>query len=114
MDCPASHHRAQRRFTSVRIGGHASARRLRRRKGGFAERLPLDCTVLSTITRSKSAGLTALMSTAQSMVALSNWTALTNFVDDGRIDAHNNTAERALRGVAIGRKNYLHVGSDAG
>ena len=35
-------------------------------------------------------------------------------VDDGRIDAHNNTAERALRGVAIGRKNYLHVGSDAG
>jgi transposase len=46
--------------------------------------------------------------------SLSNWTALTNFVGDGRIDAHNNTAERALRGVAIGRKNYLHVGSDAG
>jgi len=46
--------------------------------------------------------------------SLSNWTALTNFVDDGRIDAHNNTAERALRGVAIGRKNHLHVGSDAG
>ena len=46
--------------------------------------------------------------------SLSNWTALTNFVDDGRIDAHNNTAERALRGVAIGRKNYLHLGSDAG
>ena len=33
--------------------------------------------------------------------SLSNWTALTNFVDDGRIDAHNNTAERALRGVAM-------------
>jgi len=46
--------------------------------------------------------------------SLSHWTALTNFVDDGRIDAHNNTAERALRGVAIGRKNYLHVGSDVG
>lgn len=46
--------------------------------------------------------------------ALGHWTALTNFVDDGRIDAHNNAAERALRGVAIGRKNYLHVGSDAG
>jgi transposase len=46
--------------------------------------------------------------------SLSNWTALTNFVHDGRIDAHNNTAERALRCVAIGRKNYLHVGSDAG
>lgn len=46
--------------------------------------------------------------------SLSNWTALTNFVGDGRIDAHNNTAERALRCVALGRKNYLHVGSDAG
>jgi transposase len=46
--------------------------------------------------------------------SLSNWTALTNFVQDGRIDAHNNTAERALRGVALGRKNYLHFGSDAG
>jgi hypothetical protein len=46
--------------------------------------------------------------------ALSNWTALTRFVDDGRIEAHNNAAERALRGVAPGRKNYLHVGSDVG
>ena len=46
--------------------------------------------------------------------ALSNWAALTRFVDDGRIEAHNNAAERALRGVAIGRKNYLHLGSDVG
>jgi transposase len=46
--------------------------------------------------------------------ALSNWTALTRFVDDGHIDAHNNAAERALRGVALGRKNYLHLGSDLG
>jgi transposase len=35
-------------------------------------------------------------------------------VHDGRIEAHNNIAERALRGVAIGRKNYLHLGSDGG
>jgi transposase len=46
--------------------------------------------------------------------ALSNWSALTRFVGDGRIEAHNNIAERALRGVAIGRKNYLHLGSDGG
>lgn len=46
--------------------------------------------------------------------SLSHWTALTRFVGDGRIEAHNNAAERALRGVAIGRKNYLHLGSDAG
>jgi transposase len=46
--------------------------------------------------------------------SLSNWTALTRFVEDGRIEAHNNAAERALRGVALGRKNYLHLGSDVG
>ena len=46
--------------------------------------------------------------------ALSNWTALTRFVDDGRIEAHNNAAERALRGVALGRKAWLFAGSDRG
>lgn len=46
--------------------------------------------------------------------AMSNWRALIRFVDDGRMEAHNNFAERALRGVAIGRKNYLHLGSDSG
>ena len=34
--------------------------------------------------------------------------------DDGRLALDNNPAERALRGVAIGRKNYLFAGSDAG
>ncbi len=46
--------------------------------------------------------------------SLNNWRALSRFVDDGRMEAHNNIAERALRGVAIGRKNYLHLGSDSG
>jgi len=46
--------------------------------------------------------------------SLSHWTTLTRFVEDGRIEAHNNAAERALRGVALGRNNYLHFGSDAG
>ena len=45
---------------------------------------------------------------------LSNWRALSRFAGDGRMEAHNNIAERALRGVAIGRKNYLHLGSDGG
>ena len=36
------------------------------------------------------------------------------FAGDGRIEAENNAAERALRAVAIGRKNFLHLGSDAG
>lgn len=45
---------------------------------------------------------------------LSRWRALTRFRDDGRIEIDNNAAERALRVVALGRKNYLFCGSDAG
>ena len=40
--------------------------------------------------------------------------ALTRYLDDGRIEIDNNAAERALRGVSLGRKNYLFMGSDAG
>jgi hypothetical protein len=39
---------------------------------------------------------------------------LVRYCDDGRIEIDNNAAERALRAVALGRKNYLFVGSDAG
>jgi transposase len=46
--------------------------------------------------------------------SLSNWRALVRYADDGRIEMDNNTAERALRSVVLGRKNYLHFGSDAG
>jgi transposase len=45
---------------------------------------------------------------------LSRWMALTRYRDDGRIEIDNNAAERALRAVALGRKNYLFCGSDAG
>jgi len=46
--------------------------------------------------------------------ALARWQALTRYCTDGRIEIDNNAAERALRTVALGRKNYLFVGSDAG
>ena len=46
--------------------------------------------------------------------ALSRWTAMTRYRDDGRLEIDNNAAERALRAVALGRKNYLFAGSDAG
>jgi len=46
--------------------------------------------------------------------ALTRWTALTRYRDDGRIEIDNNAAERSLRTVALGRKNYLFCGSDAG
>ena len=46
--------------------------------------------------------------------ALSHWRALTRYVDDGLLEIDNSAAERALRAVAIGRKNYLFMGSDSG
>jgi transposase len=46
--------------------------------------------------------------------ALGRWEALGRYCDDGRIEIDNNAAERALRCVAIGRRNYLFAGSDAG
>ena len=46
--------------------------------------------------------------------ATSRWDALTRFADDGRLEMSNNAAERAIRPIALGRKNYLFAGSDAG
>jgi len=46
--------------------------------------------------------------------ARGNWPALCRYLDDGDLEIDNNAAERELRGVAIGRKNYLFVGSDNG
>ncbi len=45
---------------------------------------------------------------------MTRWIALTRYRDDGRLEIDNNAAERALRAVALGRKNYLFAGSDAG
>lgn len=45
---------------------------------------------------------------------LTRWSALTRYVENGRIEIDNNAAERALRAVALGRKNFLFCGSDAG
>jgi transposase len=46
--------------------------------------------------------------------ALTRWTALTRYVDDGTIEIDNNPVERAIRPIALGRKNWLFAGSDAG
>jgi len=46
--------------------------------------------------------------------ALALWDALARYLDDGRIELDNMITERALRSVAIGRRNYLFAGSDSG
>ncbi len=46
--------------------------------------------------------------------ALGRWEALLRYCDDGHLEIDNNAAERSLRAVALGRKNYLFAGSDRG
>src|SRR5712692_4292807 len=46
--------------------------------------------------------------------SLNRWTALTRFLDDGRLCMSNNAAERRLRPVAVGRHNWTFAGSDDG
>jgi transposase len=46
--------------------------------------------------------------------ALGNWTALKRYTEDGDLEIDNNGAERSLRGIAVGRKNWLWYGSDRG
>ena len=45
---------------------------------------------------------------------LTRWTAFVRFLGDGRICLSNNAAERALRGIALGRKAWLFAGSERG
>jgi hypothetical protein len=46
--------------------------------------------------------------------SLSRWRALTRYIDNGLIEIDNSSAERALRAVALGRRNYLFAGADSG
>lgn len=45
---------------------------------------------------------------------LVRWESFERFIDDGRLEIDNNTAERSIRPLVLGRRNYLFAGSDAG
>jgi transposase len=66
----------------------------------------MEGTLRSLSTKSETAGAIRY--------ALSHWRALTRYVDDGRLEIDNSAAERSLRAVVLGRKNYLFMGSDSG
>ena len=46
--------------------------------------------------------------------ALNRWPSFCRFLEDGRVAIDNNPAERAMRPIGIGRKNWLFTGNDAG
>ena len=64
-------------------------------------------TTLATLSRKSDTA-------AAILYALKLWPALTRYADDGRIEIDNSAAERALRGVALGRRNFLFAGADSG
>lgn len=65
--------------------------------------------------REQRARLSAKNETAKAIdYSLKRWPALTRFLDDGRLCLSNNGAERALRGIAVGRHNWTFAGSDVG
>jgi transposase len=66
----------------------------------------MEKTLTSLSTKSETAGAIRY--------ALSRWRALTRYVDDGLLEIDNNAAERSLRSVVMGRKNYLFLGSNSG
>ena len=72
-------------------------------------------TEFETWLRDQRAKLSSKSETARAIdYSLKRWTALTRFLDDGRLCLSNNAAERALRGIALGRHNWTFAGSDEG
>ena len=72
-------------------------------------------TALETWMREERAKLSRHNDVAKAMdYMLKRWDAFARFLDDGRICLSNNAAERALRGIALGRKSWLFAGSDRG
>lgn len=70
---------------------------------------------LETWLRGQRAKLSSKNETAKAIdYSLKRWTALTRFLGDGRLCMSNNAAERALRGIAVGRRNWTFAGSDEG
>ena len=70
---------------------------------------------LQTYLRAQSAKLSRGHDLAKAIqYMLKRWPAFALFLDDGRVCLSNNAAERALRGVALGRKSWLFCGSDRG
>jgi transposase len=93
------------------IRGKPPAERLRTRQ---AQALPL-LTVFASWLDATLARVSVKSALADAIrYATTRWPAFVRYASDGHIEMDNNAAERALRGVALGRKNFLFAGSDAG
>ena len=91
------------------IGSYRAKHRRGRSRGAW--RAPA-CSPTCCMTLRRVPGRSALAAAIR--YARSRWTQLSCYRDDGRLEIDNSAAERALRGVALGRKNWLFAGSDVG
>jgi transposase len=93
------------------INGLSAARRLAARQ----ERSILLVAALEDWMRAERAQLSRHAAVAKAIdYMLTRWPSFTRFLEDGRICLSNNAAERALRGLALGRKSWLFAGSERG
>ena len=93
------------------INGRSAGERLAVRR----ERVAPLVAELAKWMRGERARLSRHSDVAKAMnYMLKRWPAFTRFLADGRICLTNNAAERALRGIALGRKSWLFAGSDRG
>jgi transposase len=95
----------------AQINGHAPGRR-------HAVRQERSLPLLTDLNAFLTAALGRISRKSSLAVAirysLSRWSAFCRFAHDGRLEMTNNAAERAIRPLVLGRKNYLFAGSDAG
>jgi transposase len=88
---------------------------VQQRVGVRTERSRSFVTALESWLREQRARISKNSDTGKAIdYSLKRWAALTRFLDDGRLCMSNNAAERELRAVAIGRKNWTFAGSDEG
>ncbi|HTR14178.1 MAG TPA: IS66 family transposase [Roseiarcus sp.] len=93
------------------ISGLSAAKRLAVRQ----ERSAPLVAALESWMRAERAKLSRHAAVAKAIdYVLTRWPSFTRFLDDGRICLSNNAAERALRGLALGRKSWLFAGSERG
>jgi transposase len=91
-------------LTPVLVPVHTDSRSARTAEGGARRRV--------TAERARVSGKSDIGKAMDYM--LKRWDGFTRFLHDGRICLTNNSAERALRGIALGRKSWLFCGSDRG
>jgi transposase len=73
------------------------------------------CRALRALLEARLAEISGKSATAEAIrYALNRWPALSRFLDDGTVEIDNNAAERAIRPITLGRKNWLFAGSDNG